>query len=122
MITTSKAKFLCLAACLLWTLPLCAEQPPRAELLTAYRIGTTPPMANYLATHHPLPNAPVRVFPVRKPGSKPGHGGGGGGGARPGGPRGLCPSAGPRAPACPEGPAGQKGPCAPPSPPSPASR
>jgi hypothetical protein len=77
MITTSKAKLLCLAACLLWALPLAAEQPPRAELITAHRIGTTPPMANYLATHHPAPNAPVRVFPVRKPSSHPGKGGGG---------------------------------------------
>ncbi len=80
MITTSKARLLCLAACLVWALPLAAEQPPRAELITAYRIGTTPPMANYLATHHPAPHAPLRVFPVRKPGSHPGHGGGGGGG------------------------------------------
>jgi hypothetical protein len=80
MIITSKAKFLCLAACLLWAWPLAAEQPPRAELVTAYRIGTTPPMANYLATHHAAPNAPVLVFPLRKPSSNPGHGGGGGGG------------------------------------------
>ena len=81
MITTSKAKFLCLAACLVWALPLAAEQPPRAELITASRIGTTPPMANYLATHHPAPHAPVRVFPLRKPSSRPGKGGGGGGGS-----------------------------------------
>lgn len=74
MITTSKAKLLCLAACLVWALPLAAEQPPRAELITAHRIGTTPPMANYLATHHPQPHAPVRVFPVRKPSSHPGNG------------------------------------------------
>ena len=79
MITTPKAKLLCLAVCLVWALPLCAEQPPRAEILTAYRIGTTPPMANYNATHHPAPNAPFSVFPLRKPGSHPGGGGGGGG-------------------------------------------
>ena len=46
MITTTKAKFLCLAACLMWAMPLCAEQPPRAELITAHRIGTTSPMAS----------------------------------------------------------------------------
>ncbi len=82
MIATSKAKLLCLAACLVWALPLAAEQPPRAELITASRIGTTSPMANYLATHHPASHGPVRVFPVRKPGSRPGGGGnhGGGGG------------------------------------------
>jgi hypothetical protein len=80
MIATSKTKFLCLAACLVWALPLAAEQPPRAELITASRIGTTPPMANYLATHHPAPHAPVREFPLRKPGSHPGNGGGPGGG------------------------------------------
>jgi len=62
-----------------WALPLAAEQPPRAELITAHRIGTTPPMANYLATHHPAPNAPLRVFPLRKPGSHPGKGGNNGG-------------------------------------------
>ena len=77
MISTSKAMLLCLAACLLWALPLAAEQPPRAELITAHKMGTTPPMANYMATHHPAPNAPVRVFPVRKPGSHPGKGNGG---------------------------------------------
>ena len=81
MITTSKGKSLCLAACMVWALPLCAEQPPRAEILTAHRIGVTSPMASYLATHHSNPNAPVLVFPVRKPSSKPGHGGGGGGGS-----------------------------------------
>jgi hypothetical protein len=64
----------------MWALPLAAEQTPRAELITAHRIGTTPPMANYLATHHPAPNAPVRVFPLRKPSSHPGNGGGGTGG------------------------------------------
>jgi hypothetical protein len=80
MITHSKAKLLCLAVCLVWALPLAAEQTPRAEIMTAYRIGTTPPMAKYLATHHPVPNAPFRVFPLRKPSSKPSHGGGGGGG------------------------------------------
>ncbi|MCL5670715.1 MAG: hypothetical protein M1423_05375 [Acidobacteria bacterium] len=80
MITTSKAKLLCLVASLVWALPLTAEQPPRAEILTAHRIGTTPLMANYLATHHPAPNAPFRVFPLRKPGSHPGKGGGGTGG------------------------------------------
>jgi hypothetical protein len=79
MIATSKTKFLCLAACLVWALPLAAEQPPRAETRTAIRIGTTSPMANYRATHHSQPNAPVREFPLRKPGSRPGGGGGGGG-------------------------------------------
>jgi len=79
MRSRSKWGIFCLASCLMWVLPLAAEQPPRVELLTAHRIGTTPPMAEYLATHHPVPNAPFRVFPLRKPGSKPGHGGGGGG-------------------------------------------
>jgi len=79
MIAASKAKLLCLAACLVWALPLAAERPPRAEIRTAIRIGTTSPMANYRATHHTQPNAPVREFPLRKPGSRPGGGGGGGG-------------------------------------------
>lgn len=81
MIDHPKAKLLCLAACLVWALPLTAEQPPRVELLTARRIGTTPPMRSYLATHHPTPNALFRVFPLRKPGSHPGKGGGQGGGS-----------------------------------------
>ncbi|TAM80127.1 MAG: hypothetical protein EPN47_16685 [Acidobacteria bacterium] len=78
MITTSKAKLICLAACLIWAMPLAAEQTPRAEIRTASRIGTTSPMANYRATHHSQPNAPVRDFPLRKPGSRPGSGSGGG--------------------------------------------
>src|SRR5579875_2544476 len=79
MSSTSKWGLFCLGSWLMWVLPLAAEQPPRVELLTARRIGNTPPMAEYLATHHPVPNAPFQVFPLRKPGSKPGHGGGGGG-------------------------------------------
>ena len=76
----SHAKLLGLAACLAWAvLPLGAQQPPKVELLTAHRMGKTPPMRAYLATHHVVPNAPYRVFPLRKA-SHPGHGGGGSGG------------------------------------------
>lgn len=80
MSACSKRKLFCLAACLLWAFSLAAEQPPHAEILTAHRIGVTPPMANYMATHHPAPNAPFRVFPLRKPATHPGKGGGNGGG------------------------------------------
>ena len=79
MIATSRAKLICLIACLMWALPLAADRTPRAETRTAQKIGTTSPMANYRATHHSQPNAPVRVFPLRKPSSRPGGGGGGGG-------------------------------------------
>ena len=79
MFRSSRVKFICLIACLLWALPLAADKTPRAETRTAQKIGTTSPMANYRATHHSQPNAPVRVFPLRKPNSRPGGGGSGGG-------------------------------------------
>jgi hypothetical protein len=76
-----KGKLVGLAACLAWAaLPLGAQQPPRVDLVTAHRLGTTPPMRDYALSHSHAPNALFRVFALRKPSNKPGHGGGGGGG------------------------------------------
>jgi hypothetical protein len=77
----TKGKLLALAACLAWAaLPLSAQDNPRVELIQGHFLGKTPAMSDYLSTHHPTPNAPTRVFPLRKPGSHPGNGGGNGGG------------------------------------------
>jgi hypothetical protein len=79
--SASKSTFLGLVACLAWAaLPLGAQQPPRVDLVTAHRLGTTPPMRDYALSHSHAPNALFRVFTLRKPGNNPGHGGGGGGG------------------------------------------
>jgi hypothetical protein len=73
--------FLGLAACLAWAaLPLAAQDSPRVELIHGHLLGATPPMREYVATHRVKPNPPMRVFPLRKPGSHPGKGGGNGNG------------------------------------------
>ncbi|HVB35053.1 MAG TPA: hypothetical protein VNJ52_11870 [Patescibacteria group bacterium] len=72
-------KLLGLAACLACAaLPLAAQEQPRVELIHGHFLGATPPMRDYIATHHAKPNAPFRVFPLRMQGSRPGNGGGSG--------------------------------------------
>ena len=62
-----------LGASLTWAaVPLEAEQPRRAEVLVGRRLGRTPPIREYLATHSQPPNSEAHIIPSAQRYFRPG--------------------------------------------------